>query len=108
MLKRNNSAVGCVPPEFVGKKFSCTVCGGILMATKRTHIVVIAVPNTLGCQCPYCQQLTAFYNDINAPYKARLSAFIKSQISPIKAITDESVRLPVAKLLDDFNALLHD
>ena len=108
MVRKNRSAVRCVSPDFINKEFSCTVCGGIFKVTKHTKIVLISSPNTLGCQCPYCKLLTAFKNDINAPYKARLSAFVKSQVAPIKAIEDESIRLPLAKLLDDFNALLQD
>lgn len=97
-----------VQPEFLGKSFDCTVCGGVFTVTKRTTVVVIASPNTLGCHCPYCKQPTPFENDVHANYKARLVAFVHSQVAPIKAIGDEDIRTPMAKLLDDFNALLQD
>lgn len=106
MGKRFRVAKRSADPDFMNKRFDCTVCGGRFKVTRYTTI--LDCTPSLGCVCPYCRSTTIFNNDIHKNYKEKLRKFVLSQVEPIKAIQDVDVRLPVAKLLDDFNALLQD
>lgn len=111
MFKRNNLATKVANPGFVGKVQDCVVCGGRFKITNSKQIHTSRTdhqPFRLYTHCPYCKAENEINVDVNANFRAKLEKFIHSQIVPIKGIEDEKVRLPMQKLLDDFNALVQD
>lgn len=108
ILKRAKTAKKVLPPKFMNTVHDCDVCGGRFRVTPRTHIVVSPTFDALGAVCPYCGSESRIDRDVHYNYKRKLSAFVHSQVEPIKAIKDENVRLPMQRLLDDFNKLLED
>lgn len=110
MLKSKRLPKKATPPDFVGKEVACTLCGGTFSVTKRTavHVVNVDGKECVSTTCPHCGKVNALDTDPNQVFRAKLTRFIRSQVTPIKAIEDEAVRLPMMKLLDDFNALVQE
>ena len=97
-------------PSFVGKVHDCEHCGGSFLVTKRFKISVVngASGERVVSPCPFCHCMVDMNADVNQRFREKLSKFVHSQVSPIKAIKDENVRLPLQHLLDDFNALIEE
>ena len=97
-------------PSYVGKTHDCNYCGGSFVVGKRDKVYLVhnGVKDTVSVYCPYCGGAVDLQADVNARFRNKLSTFIHSQVSPIKAIKDENVRLPLQRLLDDINALVEE
>lgn len=97
-------------PSYVGKVHICGFCGGSFKVTKHTRLEVCDAPAnpTLSCKCPYCASMVGLAYDVNFLLRDKLSRFVHSQVEPIKSIQDDSIRLPMQRLLDDFNRLLEE
>ena len=112
MQTNKHSATKVANPGFIGKHQDCVVCGGRFKVVNSNQIINYSNgtvgSGTLYTRCPYCHTENQIDVDVNANFKARLNKFIHSQITPIKNIEDEKVRLPMQKLLDDFNAIVQD
>lgn len=112
MQTKNKSASKVKAPEFFGKHVDCTLCGGTFKVTNSNQVYnqvpVTKDGNYVYTVCPYCGKLNRVDSDPHANFRAHLNTFIRSQIKPIKSIEDENVRLPMEKLLDDFNRLVQD
>ena len=97
-------------PEYVGKSFDCGTCGGSFVITRHTKVRAVTLevgkPKELICTCPHCCETVVLVNDPHKHFRAKLSAYVLSQVAPIKSIEDENIRLPMQELLDDFNALI--
>ena len=99
-------------PDYVGKVFTCPICGGKFQVRKNTSVMVMT--NSDGSEsvtvtCPHCgKRGLSLKCDPHAGFRKVLIAFIMSQVDPIKAIKDEDVRLPMQRLLDDFNRLVQE
>lgn len=110
MERKIKPAKKVTSPDVFGKMQNCPVCGGQFKVTSEKQLEVRHFGQTpkLIALCPYCSKDVVLDYDIYANFREKLSAFIMSQVQPIKAITDESIRLPMQKLLDDINALVQD
>lgn len=110
MVWSKRSPKKVTPPDFVGKEVACTLCGGTFSVTKCTAVCVMNVDGKecVMTSCPHCGKGNVLDTDPNQVFRAKLTKFIRSQVAPIKAIEEESVRLPMMKLLDDFNALVQE
>lgn len=108
MRTKNKSASKVKAPEFFGKHVDCTLCGGTFKVTNSNQVQMTNDGNYVATECPYCGKFNKIDSDPHANFRAHLNTFIRSQIKPIKSIEDENVRLPMEKLLDDFNRLVQD
>lgn len=96
-------------PDYINKVFDCPCCGGQFKVTKHTAVRCDTEGEAfVHTFCPYCGYDVDLNADPHKPLRDKLSKFILSQVAPIKAIADESVRLPMEHLLDDFNKLVQE
>lgn len=110
MVRNRREPKKVTSPAFVGKEVACILCGGTFSVTKRTAVAIATVDGKecVVVNCPHCHKANPLDTDPNQVFRAKLTTFIRSQVAPIKAIEDEAVRLPMQKLLDDFNALVQE
>lgn len=99
-----------VPPDFLNKESTCLLCGGTFRVTKRTTVFSGAYEGKecVLTRCPHCSKVNPLDVDVNQVFRAKLTSFIHSQVAPIKAIENENIKLPMMKLLDDFNRLVQE
>lgn len=105
---RNKLPKKTAAPDFVGKTFECHRCGGGFVIEGKTSVFVPVGSERVHTTCPYCGSRVCLDFDPHANYRKKLTTFILSQVEPIKAINDENIRLPMERLLDDFNRLVQE
>lgn len=110
MVRKIRVATGVSAPKILGHVHDCVLCGGRFKVIKSSQIFVdtLSGEELLATRCPYCSKINILDADPHEKFREKLTKFIMSQVEPIKSIKNEDVRLPMQKLLDDFNALVQD
>lgn len=111
-MRRIKVAKKITPPDFIGGKFDCDVCGGKFKVTKRTHVdrLMIGVSNEtkVVVTCPYCGETVRLDCDPHAGLRARVNTYIESKVPVVNSIEDEGVRVQVQKLVQSIYEVLNE